>query len=115
MIKALDLWLPAWLSRSRSARKTAGTRHVMLAVCDHFEPFHRAGKGEALQRVATWKTGFAELTREFSDADGVPPRHTFFYPIEQYDSDVIGHLAELCHELIDSSSAPNRTCAVSWP
>lgn len=97
MIKALDLWLPAWLNRSRSARQSSGIRHVMLAVCDHFEPFHRAGKGEALMRVATWKRGFTELTREFSDADGTPPRHTFFYPIEQYDSDVIGLLAELCH------------------
>ena len=69
----------------------------MLAVCDHFEPFHRAGKEEALERVATWKARFTELTREFSDADGGPPRHTFFYPIEQYDSDVIGQIAELCH------------------
>ena len=67
-----------------------GMRHVMIAVCDHFEPFHGVGKDEALARVATWRREFAQLAREFRDADGQPPKHTFFYPIEQYDADVVG-------------------------
>ncbi|RYD69257.1 MAG: hypothetical protein EOP84_28815, partial [Verrucomicrobiaceae bacterium] len=97
MLKALDIWLPAWAARSKAKQHALGTRHVMLAICDHYEPFHRAEKPEALERVAAWQNGFTALTREFKDADGIPPRHTFFYPIEQYDADVIGQLAELCH------------------
>lgn len=69
----------------------------MIAVCDHFEPFHGVGKSEALARVATWRRDFAPLASEFQDADGQSPKHTFFYPIEQYDADVVGALADLCH------------------
>src|SRR5688500_3584157 len=97
MTKALDLWLPAWAARSRSKHRISGPRHVMLAICDHFEPFHGVGKPEALERIATWNTGLTAITREFKDADGIPPRHTFFYPIEQYDAEVVGRIADLCH------------------
>lgn len=96
MLKALDIWLPAWLRRHRFHEHILGVRHVMLAVCDHFEPFHDADKKEALARVAAWRRDFAQLASEFRDADGQPPKHTFFYPIEQYDADVVGALADLC-------------------
>lgn len=97
-MKALDLWLPSWLLRDRKPEQPLGVRHVMLCVCDHFEPFHDATKSEALARVETWHRGFSEITRAFRDADGKPPRHTFFTPIEQHDDEVVGALAQLCHE-----------------
>jgi hypothetical protein len=37
------------------------------------------------------------MASAFRDADGEPPRHTFFYPIEQYDADVLAGIAALCH------------------
>jgi hypothetical protein len=97
MLKALDLWLPAWLRRAPGA-PTLGVRHVMLCVCDHFEPFHEATKAEALERVALWRRELPRFTEKFRDADGIPPRHTFFYPVEQHDDEVVGRLADLCHE-----------------
>ena len=97
MLKALDIWLPAWQRRKKVPESAPGMRHVMIAVCDHFEPFHGVGKDEALARVAVWRRDFARLAGEFRDADGQPPKHTFFYPIEQYDADVVGALADLCH------------------
>ena len=97
MLKGLDIWLPAWRRRHKAHEHILGVRHVMIAVCDHFEPFHGVGKAEALARVALWRREFAQLAREFRDADGQPPKHTFFYPIEQYDSDVIDALADICH------------------
>ena len=33
---------------------------------------------------------------QFVDSDGRPPRHTFFYPIDQYDSTHVDALAGLC-------------------
>jgi hypothetical protein len=96
MIRALDIWLPAWKRREKYAQHTLGTRHVMLAVCDHFEPFHGVGKPEALARVETWQKEWPRLAEEFRDADGVTPKHTFFYPIEQYDPDIVQGLADLC-------------------
>jgi hypothetical protein len=96
MIKALDIWLPAWRHREKDGQHALGTRHIMIAVCDHFEPFHGVGKSEALARVETWQREFSLLTSEFRDADGVSPRHTFFYPIEQYDVDVVQRITSLC-------------------
>jgi hypothetical protein len=96
MFRALDLWLPAWLNRELTPQSPFGIRHVMLCVCDHFEPFHDTEKAGALARMATWRREWPRLAGEFKDADGQPPKHTFFYPIEQYDSDVLETLAELC-------------------
>ena len=95
MIKALDLWLPAWLGRERTSTGD-GARHVMIAVCDHFEPCHGADRVEGRARIARWREGFPKLAAEFRDADGVEPKHTFFYPIEQYDADHAAGLAEIC-------------------
>ncbi len=97
MLKALDIWLPAWLQRNRTPARALGVRHVMICVCDHFEPFHGVEKAEALERVKTWERGFAQLASGFKDATDRSPRHTFFYPIEQYDSDVVSGIAALCH------------------
>ena len=89
MLKSLDIWLPAYFRRARSAPKPGEIRHVLLCVCDHFEPFHLAQKNEALDRVNRWRIQFPKVTASFSDTDGVQPKHTFFYPIEQYDADVM--------------------------
>lgn len=95
MIKALDLWLPAYLRRRRRPT-TDGITDVMLAVCDHFEPLHAADKATALERIRRWQREFPPLTENFRDADGIRPRHTFFYPVEQYDADIVGELKKLC-------------------
>ena len=96
MFKALDLWLPAYLRRERTGKQTGLRRHLLLCVCDHFEPFHNVEKKEALARVEKWRDHFPRLTLPFRDSNGAAPKHTFFYPIEQYDRDVLAKLAELC-------------------
>ena len=96
MIKALDLWLPAYLRREQTEWQNGTRRDVLLCFCDHFEPFHNNGKKEALACVQRWQTDFPKLTEPFRDADGIRPKHTFFYPIEQYDPEVLEKLAELC-------------------
>ena len=95
MYKALNLWLPAYLRRRRYVRPK-GTVDILIAACDHFEPLHRADKATALERIRNWKNTFPKFVQSFADADGCPPRHTFFYPIEQYDPDIVSELAELC-------------------
>ncbi|WAC19635.1 hypothetical protein OVA24_20660 [Luteolibacter sp. SL250] len=70
----------------------------MLSVCDHFEPFHRTDRDGALRRMDLWQEKFTRFTREFRDVDGAPPKQTFFYPIEQYDQEILDRLAALCGE-----------------
>ena len=95
MYKALDLWLPSYLRRRRRA-KPIGTTDILLAVCDHFEPLHDADKPTALERLCRWQREFPPLIEPFHDADGIRPRQTFFYPVEQYDPDLVRELAALC-------------------
>lgn len=95
MLKALDLWLPAYLRR-KPRPPVEGATDVMLCVCDHFEPFHATDKAGALARLAHWQRLFPELVNTFRDADNVAPRHTFFYPVEQYDREILNALAALC-------------------
>ena len=96
MYKALDKWLPAYLRRKRRLPPTDGPTDILICVCDHFEPFHDTDKDGALARLDSWIKKFPPLIRDFKDADGIRPRHTFFYPIEQYDRDVIDRLEKLC-------------------
>jgi len=96
MIKAMDRWLLPWLKDSLLRRKVHIT-DVMVAVCDHFEPFHHTDKAGAMRRMSEWHRRLPELIESTCDHDGQSARHTFFYPIEQYDPDVIASLADLCH------------------
>lgn len=96
MYKALNLWLPAYLRRPRPAAPD-GVTDILLAVCDHFEPLHATDKAGALERLRRWQREFPPLIEKFRDGDGIRPRHTFFYPVEQYDPDLLAALAALCH------------------
>lgn len=95
MYKALDLWLPSYLRRPRRAVPD-GVTDILLAVCDHFEPLHATDKHGALERLRRWQHDFPPLIEKFHDADGIRPRHTFFYPVEQYDPDILAALTDLC-------------------
>jgi hypothetical protein len=95
MYKALDKWFLPYLFRSRPER-VSGPLHIVLCVCDHWEPFHAADRAEALARVARWETQFPEVTGGFRDAEGKTPAHTFFFPIEQWDDEVIERLRAFC-------------------
>jgi hypothetical protein len=94
MIKALDKWFPGYVT-SRLHQSGAEVTDLIVAVCDHFEPFHDTDKSGALERIKAWKAGFKAVQHDQPDADGVLPRHTFFYPIEQYDADVVGALEDM--------------------
>lgn len=95
MGKNLDRWLLSWLFRRRTSLPRK--RHVFIAVCDHYEPFHAGTRGLAIDRVRRWQYELPKIASEFRDSDGVGPRHTFFYPIEQWDSEICGEIASLCH------------------
>jgi hypothetical protein len=95
MIKAVDKWLMSYL---RQPKNQIPVTDVMLAVCDHFEPFHDTDKTGALGRMKLWRDKWPQMVSQFQDHDGVGPRHTFFYPIEQYDRQVITELSSLCRD-----------------
>jgi hypothetical protein len=75
---------------------TQGPKHVLFAMCDHYEPlWGGAGAAQGRERVDRWEQEYPVLASEFRDADGRPPRHTFFFPGEQYSTDYLAPLGRL--------------------
>src|SRR5690348_3556392 len=86
--KRFDTWIEGYarhvLAR-RNAPRAIGTRHLIFAFCDHHEPLWNApSEAQADARVEFWVDNYPKLAREFTDADGHHPRHSFFFPGEQY-------------------------------
>jgi hypothetical protein len=97
--RSLDRWLPSYLG-ARSQRwppRPGEPVHLVLAIADHFEP-KRDGVSPAVARarVERWVHDYPRLFGAFRDSDGRPPRHTFFYPIDEYDPEHVDALAPLC-------------------
>ncbi|HMF15229.1 MAG TPA: hypothetical protein VKE94_23100 [Gemmataceae bacterium] len=95
----LDRWLGTYLLdvRKRSLPRQGEQVHLLLCIADHFEPFYGGVPRErALERVQNWVDTYPRRFTRFRDSDGQPPRHTFFYPAEQYDPEILDALAKLC-------------------
>lgn len=97
MFRSIDKWLPGYLaSVVRRPRNVTGMRHVLFCAADHFEPLRRSigedgvarggrNSSEAQDLVAEWLNGYQASVAGLRDGDGMPPRHTFFCPQEEYD------------------------------
>jgi len=96
--KNLAQWLPGYLGQRwpLSKRREPITRHLLFALCDHFEPlWGDADANVGAERVRSWEEGYPKLASEFRDADGLPPRHSFFFPGEQYHPSFLDSLGRL--------------------
>jgi hypothetical protein len=70
---------------------------VVFCLVDHFEPFWgKVDKNTALQRVKSWVIKYPEIAEKHIDSTGNNPKHTFFYPEEEYDDECMEALADLC-------------------
>lgn len=95
----LDRWMPGYLATRSRRRAPAATDPVRLFLCvaDHFEPKHGgADPKTALARVRRWADEYPKLVEGFRDADGRPPQHTFFYPAEEYEPELLDKVQRIC-------------------
>src|SRR5580704_7038001 len=84
--------MTGWLTRYvRDAGKRRAPRadedvHLLLCVADHYEPNEngRVSPERARARVRHWVQEYPKRLGGFRDSDGRPPRHTFFFPLEDY-------------------------------
>lgn len=97
-------WLSAYIWRQLTGRRTAGRgAHFIFCIADHFEPAiipnkgsQRAEKSEQERRLDRWCKEIPRVLDPWRDKEGRPFYHTYFYPAEQYDADIVGRLAEHC-------------------
>jgi hypothetical protein len=95
MTRNVHLWLPGWIQRElRRPRHQHGPRHLYFCVADHYEPYWGgAGDETARSIVREWTTRYPEIAAGHHDSDGQAPQHTYFYPEEEYDPEVLELLA----------------------
>ena len=80
----------------RLSSTLVGPRHLLVAVCDHYEPlWNKADDQRGAERVRAWSDGYPRLAAGYRDWDGKSPRHSFFYPGEDYRPQFLEPLAEL--------------------
>jgi hypothetical protein len=96
--KHLETWMGGWarhLLASRRTPRVSGPRHLLFCYCDHWEPlWNQVDDGVADARVAYWAEHYPKLASEFTDSEGLSPKHSFFFPGEQYRPHWLDTLAD---------------------
>lgn len=88
----LDTWLPAYLKGLLATpfkRSTLRPFHIMFLFVDHFE---LAGKAP---RLSEWLTRYPILATRHRDADGMHPRHTWFYALDLFREEELSEMRNL--------------------
>jgi len=97
--RGMDRWLPSYVRDSARRRDPRPDEevHLLLCVADHYEPKQfKTPTHVAQSRVDRWVRDYPRQFARFRDSDGRTPRHTFFYPEEEYDAEYLDALAGLC-------------------
>lgn len=101
-MKDMHLWFLPYLIHTFHAivfkQKNTPT-HIYLSINDHFEPWYAKPSDErAFERVDEWCARYPLIAQKFKDSDGKHPRYTMFYPIEEYNSEVMEKISRQCHK-----------------
>ena len=100
MLKNTHIWLPEYIKQQmRRSSKQAGPVHIMFSIVDHFEP--KWGKPPSFianKRVDTWIEKYPEIALRHKDADSMHPRHTIFYPQEEYGEGILQRVSDCCKQ-----------------
>jgi len=96
-------WLPDYL-RSRLRGRSGGRPELLVCIADHFEPRGctvasdgsvggGADPAAAREFTTDWCARYVDRFSTLRDVDDRPPRHTFFYPWEEYEAGILDTLA----------------------
>lgn len=92
-------WLPSYIRQSFARSRTVdGPIHLLFCFVDHYEPRWKNPDNLDLerQRVDRWMNDYPVMASGFTDADGCNPKHSFFYPQEEYRHEHLAKLSDLC-------------------
>ncbi|MES2625735.1 MAG: hypothetical protein V4628_10680 [Pseudomonadota bacterium] len=99
--KKMLVWIGSYILQRLSGKpKVNGPVHVMFCFVDHYEPQWGRVKDIEIERnrVDRWCDEYPRMVAKHKDADGNYPKHTFFYPEEEYRKEHIDKLIALCNK-----------------
>lgn len=121
--KNIHIWLYSYLTQKTEVGDPNEAIHILFAFCDHYEPqWSKATYEEEVSRVDRWCADYPKLVESHTDADGCYPKHSFFYPEEEYREEHLAKLTTLCelgygeveiHLHHDNDTAENLTQTLS--
>lgn len=97
--RRMHRWLPAYIAGTprRGRPRDDEPVHVILCIADHYEPkWGKPSPEVARARVETWLRDYPKNLGRFRDSDGQPPRYSFFFPYDEYETEHVDMLGELC-------------------
>jgi hypothetical protein len=94
-------WLPAYFTGLfRKTLNNENPKHIIFCFVDHYEP--RWGGVSDMdverRRVKEWEEKYPDMAHRFVDADGFHPKHSFFFPAEEYEAEHLEVLRRICSQ-----------------
>jgi len=85
-LKNMHIWFLNYILNLFKRQKITETKHIMFCFVDHYEPQWRNKDNINIERnrVNRWFNEYPRIASKHQDADGCFPKHTFFYPEEEY-------------------------------
>jgi hypothetical protein len=93
-----EIWLGPYLKdRLRKSTQPRKPKRVWVAITDHYEPLGMGASVEtALGRVGRWRDRWPRIADDAPrDTAGQRPQYSFFYPQEEYRSELLDGIAEM--------------------
>ena len=83
---------------SDAVRRDAAKTSISYCVSPTITSRSRIGRPLQISRarVQRWVRDYPRQFGRFHDSDGRTPRHSFFYPVEEYGAEYLDALADLC-------------------
>ena len=96
--RGLDQWLPTYLTGAGTTPSDRLTASCTCCCASRTTSSRGTAGCPSRSLAGGWRRGSGKYPRAlggFTDSDGRPPRHTFFYPMEQYVEADLDSLARL--------------------
>jgi hypothetical protein len=97
--KNMHIWFVQYcLGKVTKKTNKNKTTHVMFCFVDHYEPQWKNPNDieKERARVERWYCDYPSVAGKHYDSDGCHPKHSFFYPEEEYRKEHLDKVADLC-------------------
>jgi len=95
----MQIWIISYIWSKFSKKKEYSHKHIYVCLADHYEPyFANVDEKTARGLVDAWIKQYREIATKHTDSFGNHPKHSYFYPIEEYDEYIMEQLKLICSE-----------------